>query len=277
MRAMNTSTSTSIPAGAQPQPEGLPRFSYLPPVIATLLAAAFIFLCMLALAFFGVLNTITGFGKVINGEENASLFSSGLCGVLSLVAIVGTIYFFWATIKGVRDLVTPPYYTRGTVMARRAQEREAVGRRANSWVLLQPEYMGPDVARASAINDEQRAASVDRSTILNPRFPPPPNPRATRAEVEAARRDLVASRSARPGYLNPARISSSSQPSTTDLEPDDAARGPHVVFRVDFASKAKFMPDEEVLVAHSRFLEHVYYVARLKNGEWEAYRNRSLI
>jgi hypothetical protein len=30
-------------------------------------------------------------------------------------------------------------------------------------------------------------------------------------------------------------------------------------------------------VAHSRFLEHIYYVAHLRGGEWESYRNHQLI
>ena len=31
------------------------------------------------------------------------------------------------------------------------------------------------------------------------------------------------------------------------------------------------------MVAHSRYLEHIYYVAHLRDGQWESFRNRALI
>lgn len=278
MPAMNsiTNTGTGLPADAQPQTEGLPQFKYMPPVLTTMLAGIFILLCAAALGFFGILNTLTGINRVMEGEPNASLFSAGLCGMFTLVALVGTVYFTWATVKGVRDLMTPPYYTRGTVLSRREQDREIMGRKANNWLLMQPHYSGPDLQTACAINDDQRAASVDRAAIFNPRVTPLPKMTRADRQDDQLRRSLGAAPRSE-GYLSADRISASTQPVTTSPPAEDRSPLPHVVFRIDFASKARLTPDEEVLVAHSRFLEHVYYVARLKDGKWEAYRNRNLI
>jgi hypothetical protein len=68
------------------------------------------------------------------------------------------------------------------------------------------------------------------------------------------------------GYLSADRISADSETATSRR-----------IFRVDPAAHAALQAGDEVLVAHSRFLEHIFYVARLNEGEWESYRNKALI
>jgi hypothetical protein len=244
---------------------GLPSVSYYPPILATLLASILLLLAAGMLGFFGILNVITAWGRASNNEGNASFLGAGVCGLLALVALVGTAYFVTAVFKGVRDLNDRLYFTRGTV----AKKRTPGGRKANNWLLIKPEYRGNDQYLASLITDEQRAASVDRSQILQPRFA------ADERKAEGRAASAAAPATFR-GYLAPERISSSIVAPVPEVEPEPDT-GLRVVFRIDFAARANFTPDEEVLVAHSRHLEHVYYVARLRNGEWEAYRNRKLI
>ena len=263
------STSTKIKRAEERTPEGLPRVSYAPAVVVTLLAAVLLFILMLVLTFFGIANTATIIGRLNTTTSPTTGFDVAACGVPTLVALTGTVYFFTAIIKGIRDLGTPLYYTRGTVVVR----REVQTRKGNNWLLLEPQYSGPDLTQASIISDEQRAFSVDRSQILQPRFAPGKVRRMTTADDESLKHDLAITEG-QSGYLNPARISAN-QP-LPNVEPGGLP-SPRVVFRIDFASKAGFKAGEEGLVAHSRYLQHVYFVARLRNGEWEVYRNKSLI
>jgi hypothetical protein len=76
-------------------------------------------------------------------------------------------------------------------------------------------------------------------------------------------------------YLNPDRISS--RKDAAPAEEGSKPEKPYVIFRVDFASRMGLTPGDEVIVAHSRHLQHIYYIARLRNGEWEAHRNKALI
>ena len=40
---------------------------------------------------------------------------------------------------------------------------------------------------------------------------------------------------------------------------------------------ADLSPGEHVLVAHSPHLQHIYFVARLRDGQWHVTRNKALI
>jgi hypothetical protein len=167
------------------------------------------------------------------------------------LAIVG--YFLLALIKGVRDLVTPVQYTRGSL----ADKRVIGGRFVGNWIGVVPSYIGSDLESASAVSDDDAAASADRTQIVQTRNAPPPRPTDRK----------------RGGYLSPGRISST-------VETDPQATGKpdkRIIFRADPAAYEALRPGEQVLVAHSRFLEHIYYVAHLRDGEWESFTNKTLI
>jgi hypothetical protein len=268
------SRSTPIPANLADAPVmGLPRVSYYPPVVATLVASVVLFLFAGLLATIGLLNTITLLGHAVNKDTGGSYIGAGWCGLLTLVALLGTLYFAMAIAKGVRDLNEKPYYTRGIV----AKRRTPGGRKAGNWLLIQPAYVGPELYIASMTTDEQKAASVDRSEIFQPRFTGDAD--RTLAKRRAAEAAPQAVPAAAGNYLSPERISAPKEPAPfgPDEAQDEDPPGPRTVFRIDFASKAGLAPDEEVLVAHSRYLNHVFYVARLRNGQWEAYTNKKLI
>src|SRR4051812_41227181 len=98
---------------------GLPSVNYYPAIVATLVASVILFLFAGLLATAGLLNTITQWNRAANNEEGGSYLGTGWCGLLTIVALLGTFYFAMAVAKGVRDLSEKPYYTRGIVAKRR--------------------------------------------------------------------------------------------------------------------------------------------------------------
>ncbi len=233
--------------------EGLPRINYYLPIVVTLLATLLLFLLV------GFL-TVVAFGNAANswnasegGTAGATPAGFLFCGTFGLVGTALTVYFLLALIKGVRDLSSPLHYTRGTL----ADKRAVAGRMAGDWIGVTPAYAGPDQYMASQITDEQVAASVDRSQIVKPRgaggaLPSPPR---------------------RSGYLSRDRISSQVEVAPASL----GAPGPRVVFRIEKNAYVNLQPGEEVLIAHSRFLEHIFYVAHLRDGQWESFKSKALI
>jgi len=272
MRSGPQPSSSSVQAQASHKPkigpvEGLPVVSYLPPIVATLLATVLVIAVTVMLTFFAFSRAAVQFGQTTApGGGDSALLNGGICGLLGFAGAAITIYFIFALIKGMRDLHSPVYYARGTVL----DKRVLGGRRTGTWMGVGVRYVGPDLAIAGEITDDQRAASPDRSKMLQPRFS-----------------------DSSPSYLRPGQGTSSPAPKTkrnTYLPSDRLSTSrtmlsreerdpsiPRIVFRVDLASFDALEPDEEVLIAHSRYLQHIYYVAHLRGGEWESYRNKQLI
>jgi hypothetical protein len=258
---------------------GLPRVSYYPPIVATLLAALLIFAIATLLAGLMVANTVNLWERAGSNEEGASPVTAGLCGIVSLVLLAGAAYLLTAVIKGARDLGAPLQYTRGAVV----EQQTLTARKVKNWLLVDPAYSGPDLERATAVTDEQIAASVDRSEIVHPRFEggfwaSRRKRSALVPELEESRTGTVGKPS---GYLSPERISAQAE-TTWGKGPKESTEvdrlpQPHVIFRADFAQRAQLRGGEEVIVAHSRYLQHPFYIARLINGEWQVHRNKALI
>jgi hypothetical protein len=235
--------------------QGLPRVGYFAPVVATLAATAFVFLIVLALTLIAIGNATSSLSQSGASSDTDNGGGALFCGVLAIVGVVACVYFMFAIVKGVRDLVTPIQFTRGPL----ADKRVIGGRFVGNWIGVIRSYVGPDLETASAVTDEQAAASADRNQIVQTRNPPPPRP----------------SERKRGGYLSRDRLTSTL---VTDVKASAAIPpGQRAVFRLDPAAYDTLTPGEEVLVAHSRFLEHIYYVAHLRDGEWESFRNRALI
>lgn len=233
---------------------GLPTVNYYPPIVATLVTTLVVVLIMGLLTLFALNKVIVELNKASTLNQGDSIVNAGFCGVLTLIGSVATLYFITALIKGIRDLRAPIHYARGTML----DKRILGGRKTGNWMGVGVRYAGPDLQTAQEITDEQYAASPDRSKILQPRGPV----------------KLTNTRTKRPNaYLPTDRIAA--QAATTDKPPDPTA--PRVIFRVDPASFEGIEPDEEVLIAHSRHLQHIFYVAHLRGGEWESWRNKQLI
>jgi len=244
----------------------LPKVNYYLPVVVTLAATLLILAVLAVLTFMAINNTLAQWNRAAAPQQDGAMLSAVLCGLLSLFGVGGLVYFAIATVKGVRDMRTPLYYTRGVV----ADKPTAASRRTGNWLVVSPRYAGSDLAVASEVTEEQAAASPDRSQIVQPRFGPPTIkssaylPAERISTTEDGRRKTEA------------KVSPSSHafgPSSSEEE----EKVPRIVFRVDLASFKILQEGDEVLVAHSRFLEHIYYVAHLKGDEWEAFRNKELI
>ena len=278
MPAMNMEVPAARDA-AQGGATGLPRVNYYPPIVATLLAAVFVFIIALALGVVMVGNTVRQLDRSGSDASGTAALTAGICGLASLLFLGCAVYLLTAIIKGVRDLSAPLQYTRGTVVD---QQMLAV-RKVRNWLLVDPAYSGPDQERARAVTDEQIAASVDRAQIVQTR-PGGGFWRSRRKETVGGgglQEDLARAESKPAGYLSPERISASTETPRTEptTESSDAVGTPrpHVIFRSDFASQAQLHAGEEVIVAHSRYLEHPFYIARLINGEWQVHRNKALL
>lgn len=218
--------------------DGLPPVNYRTPMLVTLLAAGFLLLVFLLLTLITGATAVTQIGLANTNSPAASGLTMWGCGIVSLICLVGTIFFGWSVVKGVRDLMTPLYYTRGTV----ADKRVIGGRKSGTWLGIVPRYSGPDLAVASEV--------------------------ATGGPERAKGSNSKGTSRKSSGYLSADRISS---------EAANEAPVLRRIFRVDPTAHAALEPGEEVLVAHSRYLEHIFYVARLNNGEWQSYRNKALI
>lgn len=236
---MSTRASRSTHQANSSSERGLPQVNYYPPMLVTLIAAVFLLVVLVLLTIITGLASITQIGRVSNNESAGSGLTLAACGLVSLLCLAATAFFVWSVIKGVRDLFTPIYYTRGVV----ADKRVIGGRRAGTWLGIFPTYSGPDLSAASQASGIPGGPSAGQS-----RWPSAPRKSS--------------------GYLSADRISS---------EDADSGLARRRIFRVDPASHAALQAGDEVLVAHSRFLEHIFYVARLNDGEWESYRNRALI
>ena len=241
---------------------GLANVSYPTPLIVTLLTSAGLLVVFLALGLITSASAYSLIQRALSGEEGASPILGGVCGLVSLVSLASVGFLGMVIIRAVRDLRTPIQYARGDVM----DKRSIGGRNVGNWMAVGVRYIGPDLEEASALTDVQRAAAPDRSQVVQPRFEPPTPAPAKTAQTAGS-------------YLPSGRIYSSQQ---EPASPKPGAPSPEddftrVVFRVDPSSFGVVEPGDEVIVAHSRYLQHIYYVAHLRGGDWESYRNKQLL
>jgi hypothetical protein len=236
--------------------EGLPTIRYYRPIVATILATLLIIIVVGILTLAALAKTLSQFNPAnsINPDDGTPIV--GFCGILTLIGLASLVYFILALVKGLRDLRTPVYYARGVML----DKRVLGGRKMGTWMGVAVRYAGPDLETARVITDDQRAASPDRTKIFQPRG-------ETTVPTYAPRTKRSGS------YLPTDRISSRNATSQAPRDPSV----PRIVFRVDAASFEALDPDEEVLIAYSRHLEHIFYVAHLRGGEWESWVNKQLI
>ena len=198
------------------------------------------------------------------GDAEQSPFSLAVCGLTGLVSLLATAYLVTAVIKALRDLSAPIVYTRGTVV----EKRDVRGRKPSNWLMVAPTYVGPDLSQASAVSDEHRQASrpsSEQSRIYHPRY-------------ASDDKEQPSAQATSGSYLPASRISTDQAAPASTSELDSSQRHPRgILFRVDKLSSDLLDANEEVLVAHSRYLQHVFFVSHLRGGEWESFPNKQLI
>ena len=241
---------------------GLPTVSYSTPLIATLAISAGLLVLFLALAAITGGAAYTQIQRAINGVVGASPVLGGLCGFVSILSLIGIGFLGYVSFRVIRDLRTPLQFARGEVI----DKRSIGGRNVGNWMAVAVRYVGPDLEQATALTDAQRAAAADRSQIVQPRFGGTTATATRSKSTPAAGSYLPAQRI----YSEPA----AAKPNTPAKLDDHTTR---VVFRVDPSSFDVLESGDEVLIAHSRHLQHIYYVAHLRAGEWESYKNKQII
>jgi hypothetical protein len=253
---------SAVRSGKYTPVPGLPHINYRGPLLFALGTSLILLFVLIAM---GIITGATGYTQMsrsLAGDANTSLVFGGMCGLVSLASLVAVGFLVTVLVKVVRDLQGRPIYARGEVL----DKRSIGGRNIGNWLAVGVSYIGPDKEEASHLTAAQRNA--DRSLRFQPRFsrtsapiPPPPT---VGKRIEPL-----------PGsYLPPERVLVGKEAAKEAEEEEKANR---VVFRVDPASFGVLETGDEVIVAHSRFLEHIYYVAHLRGGEWESYRNHQLI
>jgi hypothetical protein len=238
---------------------GLPEVNYRPPLVVTLLTSVALFL---VLGFFALIVGSTSYvqlDRYLRGEPGGAVALAVICGLAALVCGAAAVFLVTVIIKTIRDLRTPIQYARGAV----SDKRSIGGRNVGNWLAVRVRYVGTDVSAASEITDYERARFPDRSQVFQPRYASsarPASPPATKSS-----------------YLPAERVKAIVPPPSGAKPKEDDSPYPRIVYRVDPASFSALEPEDEVIVAYSRYLQHIYYVSRIKGGEWETYRNKQLI
>jgi hypothetical protein len=237
---------------------GLPQVSYAGPLVANLLITLGMLLLFLTIGLITAGAAYSQIQRSLNGDPTSSPVLGGFCGFVSLASLAAVGFLAFVTARIIRDLRTPLQYARGGVM----DKRSIGGRNVGNWLAVGVRYIGPSLEEASALTDQQRAAAPDRSQVVQPRFEPSKPSRSKNPQTGGS-------------YLPAERIYASQEAeSKASTQDTDSNR---VVFRVDPVSFGVLEPGDEVLIAHSRHLQHIYYVAHLRGGDWESYKNKQLI
>ncbi len=216
------------------------RVSYNTPLVATIAASLVLLLVVIFLAAIGLGNTIT----LIHQEDG---LSAAFCGVVTLVLLVGVAFFATAVIKGVRDLFTPLQLSTGLIVELTARAQRGGGA---YWVMIDPDleaetpapvghYIPLSESPALGLDHTRRVFGVPSNTDPAPEPEPEPEP------------DLDAILRGDKGHL--------------------------LRFRVDKPVHQSLRLDERVSIAHSRYLQHVYYVQQWQGNSSVVLQNRSLL
>jgi len=281
----NTQLDQSVPRPARGQ-ETLPPgqdsvpIRYLPPLLATLLAALFL------VGLFAVLAYLTGSiaGDNLFNPGGAGLtFSSATCGLIAVLLVGATLYFANASRLAARDLAAKPVTCDGVIR----QRYSGIGRSSQ----VEPGLGGgvlPVTARLGrrrgggnsfwiVVGQGDSAEDVARQVNLTPNAPTAPaadGPARPRGFVQGSG-DLAAhlqatSVSPLPAGEEPLIL----PPASTRrlLRPDE------VSLRVDKHIYQALAVGDRVQVVYSPHLQHVYYVRRqTAAGDTVILRNLALI
>ncbi len=242
-----------------------PPVNYRLPILATIASTLVVITLFVLLAFFTAAWSLRQFTTTADDGTGSPLIG-GLCGVATLAMIAGVVYFSLAVIKGVRDLTTPLQHLPGYI----ERKYTGMGRTGGFWIV---------------VRTGDRPLPIASSARLTP--PPPPAPPPVPAPSAASTGSTTSTGTA-PGGFGGGLAEIARQVSTAPRPPAEAsspAPAPPAatdwtkshIFRVDKAVYNALRDGEPVVIAYSRFLEHVYYVEHTEAGEPVPLRNTSLL
>lgn len=245
-----------------------PPVNYRLPLLATIVSTLVVMVLFILLAFFTAAWSLRQFTTV--DDETGSPIIGGLCGVATIALIAGTLYFALALIKGVRDLTTPLQRLPGYI----ERKYTGMGRTGGFWIVVRagdrPALATAPVTRlATALTTAPSSSPTAPSTAPSvPALAPPSSAAPTSFGGGLAEVARQVSTTPRP----PADV-----PGATPVLPIATDWTRSRIFRVDKSVYNALRDGESVVVAYSRFLEHVYYVEHTEDGEQVPLRNTSLL
>ncbi len=280
----NTQLDQSVP-GPQRGQETLPHgqttvpIRYLPPLLVTLAAALFLVLL------FALLSYLAGSvaGDNLFGPQAVGLtFSTGACGLVTLLLVGATLYFANATRQAARDLRAQPVTCDGVIV----QRHSGIGRNSQADPLVGNGVL-PLATRGGrrrgggnsfwiVVGQADAQATASARVDLTPATPPaaaePVRPRGfVQGSGDWAAQLQQDARSPAP--------SAAEEPLTLPPPPSRRPLGAgEVNLRVDKHVYQALAVGDRVQVVYSPYLQHVYYVRRqTAGGEMVILRNLALI
>ncbi len=248
-----------------------PRINYVAPLVAAILSSSFLLLLTMLLLYLSVSNAL-------NTSEGGLLL---ICGLGAILFLVAGCFFAVATFKGVRDLFTPLQTIAGTVVGLNNR-----GQDVPQMMPTMPSFRRNAAPDALSGDKGSRRQSPPFWLVIDPDLgsrleaaTPPPAPPASQSVAPSTRRVFGISEPATE-QPDPAR-KEPDPPASDDLRLVLANRAAHsrqlIRFRVDRPAYEAVHTGNRVVIAHSRYLEHVYYVQRLDEFGSQTILNKSLL
>ncbi|PZS03484.1 MAG: hypothetical protein DLM69_02925 [Candidatus Chloroheliales bacterium] len=219
------------------------RVNYQAPLWATIAASAVLLVVVGALA----LISLTGLFNLVFNEHDA--FTAIFCGLLNLLLLASVGFFAIALTKGVRDLTTPMQFTNGLIIDHSYRQQRGGGA---YWLVLDTEAEAEPapVMRYIPMSQSKALKNDDTRLVFGA------NPSAGDADLPAPAED------------DPGRLFARNERLTSAIV---------LRFRVDKPVYESLRLNDRVTVAHSRYLQHVYYVQQWEGNHSVVLKNRSLL
>ena len=221
------------------------RVNYAAPLWATISASL---LLVLVVGFLAILS-FTGLINLIVNEHDG--FTALFCGLLNLILFAGLAFFVVAITKGVRDLSTPLQLTNGLIVDHSYRQQRGGGA---YWLVVDTDAQSEPAPVMRYIPMSQSKALKNDNTRLvfgaNPSADDPDIPAPAPAEDDPKQIFARNERLTLPTILR---------------------------FRVDKPVYESLRLNDRVTIAHSRFLQHVYYVQQWEGNQGVVLKNKSLL
>jgi hypothetical protein len=219
------------------------RVNYQAPLWATIGASTVLLLVAGALA---TVSLIGLFNLVVNEHDAMTAI---FCGLLNLVLLTGIGFFTVALTKGVRDLITPMQLVNGLIVDHSYRQQRGGGA---YWLVVdtEAEPEPAPVMRYIPMSQSKALKNDDTRLVFGA------NPSPGDADLPNPTED------------DPARL----------FARDERLTLPTILrFRVDKPVYESLRLNDRVTIAHSRYLQHVYYVQQWEGNHGVVLKNRSLL
>ncbi len=221
------------------------QVNYAAPLWATISAS----LLLVAVVGFLAILSFTGLINLLVNERDG--FTALFCGLLNLLLFTGLAFFAVAITKGARDLGTPMQLTNGLIVDHSYRQQRGGGA---YWLVVDTDAQSEPAPIMRYIPMAQSKALKNDNTRLvfgvNPAPADPDVPTPAPAEDDPNQIFARNERLTMPTILR---------------------------FRVDKPLYESLRLNDRVTIAHSRYLQHVYYVQQWEGNHGVVLKNKSLL